>query len=162
MKFLKFSETLEFISESTDDTIHIGEITGHFLTGGVLILLKGTLGMGKTHFVKGIGKALECGRIKSPTFILTSEHSGKIPLLHADLYRLENENEIDSLDLCQYLDDGWVVAVEWAEKWRTPDAQDILEVNIIPVSENERKFIISAASEQTKIILRNIAESIKS
>ncbi len=56
------------------------------------ILLKGQIGTGKTSFVKGIAKGLQIKEnITSPTFALSHHYnSGKMPLIHMDLYRLEN------------------------------------------------------------------------
>lgn len=84
-----------------------------------LFLLEGDLGSGKTVFVQGLAKALGVKKaVKSPSFILISEHSGKKKnLIHADLYRLDDPKEILGLDLAEYLDDPRnILAIEWAEK----------------------------------------------
>ena len=81
-----------------------------------LILLKGELGMGKTRFTQGIGRAVGYDRVKSPTFVIMNEYDAKVPFLHVDLYRLEDEDEIESLGIEEYLDDGFAAAVDVGRK----------------------------------------------
>ena len=82
------------------------------------MLLFGDLGAGKTAFVRGLaeGLALEPGDVSSPTFTLIQEYrGGRVPLLHVDLYRLDDPREIEDLGLDE-LGRGAVVAIEWADK----------------------------------------------
>ena len=107
MKFLSScANSFSIISESADDTFLAGRALGESLYPGLLILLKGELGMGKTRFTQGIGRALGYDRVKSPTFVIMNEYDADVPFLHADLYRLEDEDEIESLGIEEYLDDA--------------------------------------------------------
>ena len=75
------------------ETIQLGEKFAQDLNPKSIILLKGPIGAGKTSFVKGIAEGL-CIKedITSPTFALSHHYSsGKIPLIHMDLYRLEDD-----------------------------------------------------------------------
>ena len=133
MKFLSScANSFSIISESADDTFLAGRALGESLYPGLLILLKGELGMGKTRFTQGIGRAVGYDRVKSPTFVIMNEYDAKVPLLHVDLYRLEDEDEIESLGIDEYLDDGFAAAVEWAERWRERP-EERLEVEFLPV-----------------------------
>ncbi|MDJ0518884.1 MAG: tRNA (adenosine(37)-N6)-threonylcarbamoyltransferase complex ATPase subunit type 1 TsaE [Trichodesmium sp. MO_231.B1] len=102
-------------------TYNLGKSLGEFLSAGSVILLEGNLGTGKTTLVQGIGEGLGIKEtIDSPTFTLINEYfSGKIPLYHFDLYRLES-SEIEALNLEIYWEGLEVplgiVAIEWAEK----------------------------------------------
>lgn len=102
-------------------THNLGKSLGEFLPAGCVILLEGNLGSGKTTLVQGIGAGLGINEtIDSPTFTLINEYfSGRIPLYHFDLYRLES-SEISALNLDIYWE-GFevalgIVAIEWAEK----------------------------------------------
>lgn len=93
---------------------------GHRLAGllrpGDVILLSGKLGAGKTTLVQGIAKGLGVvDQVTSPTFVLLQEHEGRIPLRHADLYRLELSGEITDLGLEELFDQSWVTVVEWGD-----------------------------------------------
>ncbi len=101
-----------------------GNVLGRLLKRGAVLALDGDLGSGKTVFVQGLAKGLGIKNVKdirSPTFAIIQEHPARIPLCHVDLYRLE-ETEVRGLGLEEYWRDdavhpeGWVVAVEWAQK----------------------------------------------
>ena len=107
--------------QNTPATNNLGKSLGEILPAGSVILLEGNLGSGKTTFVQGLGAGLGITEtIDSPTFTLINEYfSGRIPLYHFDLYRLES-SEIEALNLEIYWEGLEVplgiVAIEWAEK----------------------------------------------
>ncbi len=102
-------------------TRKLGVSLGRSLAAGTVILLQGDLGAGKTTLVQGIAEGLEIqDSVESPTFTLINEYlTGRIPLYHLDLYRLEPE-ETEALHLESYWDglerDLGIVAIEWAER----------------------------------------------
>jgi tRNA threonylcarbamoyladenosine biosynthesis protein TsaE len=101
---------------SAEQTIEVGEKLAQFLQPRDLILLDGDLGAGKTTFTKGLGKGLGIERpIKSPTFTIIREYqSGRIPLYHMDVYRLEQGGG-DDLGLDEYFNGDGVNVVEWSK-----------------------------------------------
>lgn len=119
---------IEIKTESGEETERLGFLIGKEAYPGLSVLLHGGLGMGKTMLTKGIGRALGVRKIKSPSFILVSEHEGSLPLAHADLYRLDGAEQSDELDLESYTDEGFLLVVEWAERWRSVLRQDDLAV----------------------------------
>jgi tRNA threonylcarbamoyladenosine biosynthesis protein TsaE len=106
-------------SLSEDETFALGRRTGAALRPGSLVVLQGELGAGKTVFARGVavGLGIAEGEVSSPTFTLVQEYGGgRLPLFHADLYRLEDEDEIGSLGIEHLLQAGGVVVVEWGER----------------------------------------------
>jgi len=93
-----------------------GASLGAQLRAGDLIVLQGPLGAGKTALTQGIGSALGFDQITSPTFVISRVHSGKLPLIHVDAYRLlgsaSSAFEFDDLDLATQRESA-VTVIEW-------------------------------------------------
>lgn len=121
---------LQIESGSPNDTYKIGMTLGGLAFPGLLVLLKGPLGAGKTRFTQGYGAALGFNRVKSPSFIIMNEYEGRLPLLHVDLYRLEEGAEAETLGIEDYLEDGFTAVVEWAERWNGLEAPELIEIDI--------------------------------
>jgi tRNA threonylcarbamoyl adenosine modification protein YjeE len=92
-----------------------GAALGAVLGDGDAIALVGDLGAGKTTFVQGVAAgAGYAGEVTSPTFTLVHQYAARVPLVHADLYRIERERELAELGL----DDArGAVLVEWADRF---------------------------------------------
>ena len=107
--------------KNLEETIHFGHNFSLGLKARSIILLKGQIGAGKTSLVKGIAEGLQIKEnITSPTFALAHHYnSGKIPLIHMDLYRLENTLSAKELFLEEEeeleLNNG-IMIIEWPEK----------------------------------------------
>jgi tRNA threonylcarbamoyladenosine biosynthesis protein TsaE len=108
------------ISHSAAETESFGEQWGRAAQAGWVIGLSGDLGAGKTQFVKGLARGLGAvDRVHSPTFALLNEYaSGRLPLFHLDLYRLDTREQIVGAGLEPYFyQPPGVTVVEWAERW---------------------------------------------
>ena len=108
------------ISHSAAETESFGEQWGRAAQSGWLIGLSGDLGAGKTQLVKGIARGLgTVDRVHSPTFALLNEYAtGRLPLFHVDLYRLDTRDQIIGAGLEPYFyRPAGVTVVEWAERW---------------------------------------------
>jgi tRNA threonylcarbamoyladenosine biosynthesis protein TsaE len=106
------------VTQNADETAALGRDFAKSLEAGDVVLLYGDLGAGKTAFVKGLADGLGVGQdeVSSPTFTLVQEYrGGRLPLVHVDLYRLDDPREIDDLGLDEIAASG-VLAIEWAEK----------------------------------------------
>ncbi|MCX6904205.1 MAG: tRNA (adenosine(37)-N6)-threonylcarbamoyltransferase complex ATPase subunit type 1 TsaE [Verrucomicrobia bacterium] len=119
------------ISHSPEETISLGEAWGRAAQRGLVIGLSGELGAGKTQLVKGVARGLGVSaRVTSPSFALVNEYpSGRLPLFHLDLYRLDTPAQIISAGLEDYLfDPRGVAVVEWMERWTAEDENQKAEV----------------------------------
>ena len=83
---------------------------------GKILLVCGEVGSGKTTLVKEICKQLKVkDQVSSPTYTLINEYSCDDGLvIHMDLYRVENKEEINNLGLFEYLDNKFII-IEWPE-----------------------------------------------
>ena len=87
------------------------------LKKGDVIALVGDLGTGKTTLSKYIAEALGITEtITSPTFTIVQEyHSGRLPLYHFDVYRVDDIEEMYRIDYEEYFYGEGVCIVEWAD-----------------------------------------------
>jgi tRNA threonylcarbamoyladenosine biosynthesis protein TsaE len=110
----------EFTSNNEQETYDLGVRIGQQLRGGEILLLNGSLGAGKTVFVKGIAQALDVDEddVSSPSFTLVNPYQGRLLLYHIDLYRLdEGASAAHAVDLDELLaDEEAVTVIEWAER----------------------------------------------
>ena len=117
---------------STSETEHLGRVAGRAARGGEIFALSGELGAGKTCFVRGLAAGLGASSLEvhSPTFVFVHEYSGRLRLAHADLFRLESASACHTLGLADYLNEGTILAVEWAEKAESELPVDCLGVEL--------------------------------
>lgn len=108
------------------------------------IALYGDLGVGKTAFVRGLARVLAPGAaVRSPTFALVNEYRAKpCSVFHFDMYRIESEDELESIGFYDYLDRGLCV-VEWSENigYALPEAYLRIEITKCDVSTPDKREI---------------------
>lgn len=107
-------------TRSEAETLDLARTLAPRLAPGSVLLLCGDLGAGKTAFVRGLAEGLGVpdDQVSSPTFTLVQSYRGRLPLLHADLYRITTA-EVEDLGLDE-VGQGGVLAIEWAEKLSRP------------------------------------------
>lgn len=107
----------EEIVQKEEEMESLGESFARTLKSNTIVVLEGTLGAGKTVFVRGIAKALGITEpIVSPTFTLVQQYkNGVLPLYHLDLYRLGEIDEFDLIDGREILSSKGVVCIEWPQ-----------------------------------------------
>lgn len=147
-----------FTSSSPQQTRKIAEYIlgrdyGKVRNRSLVIILKGELGAGKTEFVKGAAHKLGIDNIISPTYVVYYEYKLKFPpyniFLHADLYNIENDDELKYLKLEQYLKKGNIIFIEWGEKSGKlaeifKKNAKVVFVSILYIGIDERKITISS------------------
>lgn len=83
------------------------------------------------------------GRIQSPTFALLQEYlGGRLPVHHLDLYRLEDDDAIDSAGLLEYFQPEGIAIIEWASRWTGARPQHYRKVFLETVHPMERRIHI--------------------
>jgi tRNA threonylcarbamoyladenosine biosynthesis protein TsaE len=156
------NDELKFHCDSIQDTEKVAEKFAKAVENdGAFVCLHGDIGAGKTAFTRLVCKYLDVKqRVTSPSFVILNEYkSGKLPVYHFDLYRLENEGVSTITDeLSEYSEGKILTMVEWAEF--SPDTElpfDRLIVSINYLSENEREIKITAIGNKSREILKKLA-----
>ena len=133
---------LELELDSEADTLALARSIAAALEGGDVIGLEGGLGAGKTSFARGAVHGLgvpEETAVTSPTFALLHQYQGRLPIAHADFYRLSDEVDVDELGVDELLDEGAVLFVEWGRKFPRMAGRMVLWVELEIVSDIARR-----------------------
>ncbi|MEM7434680.1 MAG: tRNA (adenosine(37)-N6)-threonylcarbamoyltransferase complex ATPase subunit type 1 TsaE [Myxococcota bacterium] len=132
---------LERVLHNEAETLALARDLAQVAQPGDLFGLEGELGAGKTTFVRGAIHGLGVSEdmpVTSPTFALLQEYPGRLPIAHADFYRLMNESELDELGFEEWLDSNGVVFVEWGRKFPSISERVTLWVELAFVSDDAR------------------------
>ena len=134
------------IAANEQATADYARLIAAMVRPGDLVTLSGGLGVGKTSFARALVRALTQQSdldVPSPTFTLMQTYEGAgFPIVHADLYRISDQNELEELGWYEMAQSS-LVLLEWPER-----APDILHANrldvalsILPDPENQRRAI---------------------
>ena len=104
------------VSNSVEETMELGIQFSKKLQEGSLVVLHGSLGSGKTAFVKGVLDGFNySGQVTSPTYTLVNEYNSDYNVIHIDCYREKNINRWLNIGFVDYLQSGNIVIIEWPE-----------------------------------------------
>jgi tRNA threonylcarbamoyladenosine biosynthesis protein TsaE len=148
--------------DSVDATRRCAAVLAGHAAPGRLVILTGVLGAGKTTFVKAYAAALGVGDVvTSPTYTLVHHYrcGPGAPvgvLLHADLWRLRDADELADLALDELLDDGAAAIVEWGERFDVASGRDHLVVSFEVLDEHTRVLTVDLAG--TKVTAEALHE----
>ena len=136
---------LSIVSHSEDETNALARRLAESFNAGDVVVLSGSLGSGKTTFVRALAAArgIDENRVNSPSYTFVNEYGGKPPVFHLDLYRLGEVSELTEIGWDDYLARDGIMLVEWGERaeGRLPERYYIIEFKVL--SENERQIDLS-------------------
>ena len=147
---------LDLELQSEADTLALARSLAAVLEGGNVVGLEGGLGTGKTTFARGPVHGLgvpEETAVTSPTFALLHQYEGRIPVAHADFYRLADEAELEELGVDELLEEGAVLFVEWGRKFAGMAARTVLWVELEIVSDVARRARLRPQGARGEAIL---------
>lgn len=143
-------------------TLALGARLGRALAAlddaALLVRLRGDLGAGKTTLVRGWLRALgHEGAVKSPTYTLAEPYrpDGGRELVHFDLYRLGDADELDAIGFRDYLAEGAICLLEWPERAEALLAGAELEIDLAPAGTG-RRARVTARSERIAALLAEV------
>ena len=145
--------------KTLDDTKQLAQKFANSVLDGCFVSLYGEIGAGKTAFVKLVADALEVKeKVTSPSFVILNEyHSGKLPVYHFDLYRLEKEGVSTIIDeLREYSEGKQLTFVEWAEFSQDEIPFDHLKINVVYADDDSRIYEFEGFGEQSTKIAKEL------
>ncbi|MBI5533023.1 MAG: tRNA (adenosine(37)-N6)-threonylcarbamoyltransferase complex ATPase subunit type 1 TsaE [Deltaproteobacteria bacterium] len=116
------------------ETMRLGARLASTARAGDLLILSGDLGAGKTFMSRAIARSLGVARdvrVTSPTFTLVHQYQARIPLVHADLYRVGDAHGLIELGLDELRAEGALLVVEWGEPFVAELGGDALVVGLV-------------------------------
>lgn len=147
------------ISHSPEQTRTLGRRLGELARPGLVVLLAGELGAGKTCFSQGVADGLAVSAatpVTSPSYTLLNIHEGRLPLYHFDLYRLATVTDLEELGYDEHAEREGVTLVEWAERLATP-LPAALRVSLLHRGGEERELHFAADDPAGRQLLAALA-----
>ena len=141
----------EFQVGSVEETWALAKELAKELKPGDVVCLEGDLGAGKTTFTQGLAAALGVpGRVTSPTFCIVHEHqSPDVLLVHMDLYRLRDEDDLISVGYDDYLGRQAYLLCEWSERIPSAIPEGAVRVTVSRTDgENGRRIVIDGPNDK--------------
>ncbi|MFA5354849.1 MAG: tRNA (adenosine(37)-N6)-threonylcarbamoyltransferase complex ATPase subunit type 1 TsaE [Thermodesulfovibrionales bacterium] len=144
--------SLRVTTGSQAETEELGRRLGRYLKERVktgTVLLFGDLGAGKTTLIRGIASAFGIPErdIGSASFVIVADYETDPPFYHIDLYRVETEEDLDSLGIWEYIGTEGISVIEWSE--RLPEhPEDSIRVSIQYKEEDSREITLEGINEE--------------
>jgi len=145
-------------SHSPAETRRLGQRLARHLKPGDVLLLQGELGAGKTCLAQGIGRGLSVAEaVKSSSFVLVNEYNGRLHVYHADLFRLNQPQEVVELGLEENAADG-LLLVEWPDRAPQELPQEHLLVRFEILDDKTRMITLEPHGERYETLVNALSE----
>ena len=130
-------------TSSERETVELGRRLAALLEPDDVVSLTGDLGAGKTALVKGVAEGLGVAEpVVSPTFNILLVHPARIPLLHFDLYRLDDEAQLEDIAFYETIESGGASFIEWGERFPHALPPDHLAVAMEITGDESRRLTL--------------------
>lgn len=135
---------MELTTHNADETRRLGAALARAARTGDVLWLHGELGAGKTELTKGVSEGLRAADpVSSPSFALLHEYrGGRLPLYHADLYRLDAGAALD-LGLEEYIEGDGLTVIEWGERLPAGVFRDGVDLTLVATDEETRTVTLT-------------------
>ena len=123
-----------------------GEKIASSIPSGVILLMEGEMGAGKTTLTKGIVKSLSCDDVvSSPTFSIVNQYITRDgeSIYHFDFYRIDDIEEAYDMGCEEYFYSGSTCLIDWPEKIEELLPESYARVDISAIDEDSRQYTIS-------------------
>ena len=146
-------------SAGPEETRALGQLLGELADAGLIVLLNGDLGAGKTCFAQGVARGLgvsSASPVTSPSYTLLNIHHGRLPFYHFDLYRLSQVDDLTELGYDEFAEGDGLTLVEWADRMTDALSASVV-VNIEHLTERQRRLQFDALDDCGEKLLEHLA-----
>mgnify|MGYP000432224837 FL=1 len=153
-------QSWQITTGSARETRQLGQLFGGLAEAGLVVLLSGQLGAGKTCFAQGVGTGLglaPSSPVTSPSYTLLNIHQGRLPFYHFDLYRLTQVDDLADLGYDEYAEGDGLTMVEWADRM-TGALSSSIDVAIEPLGGEQRKIRFVARDDRGAELLGQLVQ----
>jgi len=111
----------------------LGARLGRLLAPGDVVALEGELGAGKTQLVRGAcaGAGVREADVSSPSFAIVATYAGRLPVHHADLYRIADEDELYATGFGDLVGGDGALLIEWADRIPSALPRERLTIRLV-------------------------------
>jgi tRNA threonylcarbamoyladenosine biosynthesis protein TsaE len=141
------------MSRSAAATRALGRRLGALLRPGDVVALEGDLGAGKTELVRGAcaGARVPLGEVSSPSFAIVATYRGRLPVHHADLYRIADEDELYGTGFGDLVGGEGALLVEWADRipGALPGERLVVRLSHHPTAPSSRRIEVEGVGKRS-------------
>ena len=141
----RLKEKEPYVSRSASETRQLGRAFSNKLRKGSIVALYGTLGAGKTEFVKGVctGLGVAEAMVNSPTFTLVNEYeTDALVIYHFDAYRLTSIQEFYELGCQDYFFGDGICLIEWPDRVEELLPREVWKVRFTHLGDDQRELLL--------------------
>lgn len=156
---------VEIVTRSVPETEALGERIGKCAPAGQCIALEGMLGTGKTQLVRGISRGAsvaDIGLVNSPSYVLLNiyeampDNPDSKTVYHLDAYRVKDSEAFAAVGFSELLEQGGIVAIEWASRVADLLPEDHLLVHGESLDNDIRCWQLTARGPKSQILINAI------
>ncbi len=140
---------LQTVARTEDDTTAFAARCREIIPAGSVVCLHGTLGAGKTFFVKRFAEMVGIKNAASPTFAIVNVYQGDLKINHFDFYRIRKKEELLDIGLYEYTsDEDAITFIEWADMYPELLPRHRFELTIDLPEPHLRKITLSKVDDE--------------
>ncbi|RKX46237.1 MAG: tRNA (adenosine(37)-N6)-threonylcarbamoyltransferase complex ATPase subunit type 1 TsaE [Thermotogae bacterium] len=144
--------------------MRLAKVLGRLAYPSLNLLLVGDLGAGKTTFTRGFARGLGVDErlVRSPSFAIMYIYTGRLELIHVDLYRLNDPQEVFYTGVLDYFDsDEGVLVIEWADRLEDNLPESWVRISFFIEDSEHRKLLLEGKGDKEVRYLKKSMEVFK-
>ena len=129
-----------YLTNSDKETENVGALVASRLEKSgkrnAVIAMRGEMGVGKTAFCRGFASYFGVDGVRSPTYTVVNEYSGRVRIFHFDMYRITDGDDLYSIGYDDYIESDGYSVIEWSENIEDFLPEDAIVVTISRTADN--------------------------